>query len=51
MGLMAINTQFQKEVATSMRNKLQKLEEDVLVEKEKVKNCRSAVKKSIDSLC
>ncbi len=34
-----------------MRNKLQKLEEDVLVEKEKVKNCRSAVKKSIDSLC
>ena len=51
MGLMAINTQFEKEIAVSMKNKLQQIEEEVLVEKEKVKDCRSAIKKNIDSLC
>ena len=47
----AINTQFEKEVATSMKNKLQQNEDMVLIEKEKVKDCRSAIKKSIDSFC
>ncbi len=48
---MDINTQLKKEVATSMKTKLQQIEEDVQVEKEKGQDCRSAIKKSIDSLC
>ncbi len=51
MGLMVINTNFEKEVATSMRTKLQQIDDDVKIEKEKVKDCRSAIKKSITSLC
>ena len=51
MGIISINTQFEKGVATSMKNKLRKNEEVVLIEKEKSKNCRSAIRKNIDSLC
>jgi len=51
MDLTAINTQFEKEVVPSMESKLQQNEQLVLVEKEKVNNCRSAIKKSIESLC
>ncbi len=51
MGPMAINTQFEKEVVISMKNKLQQNEDLVLLEKEKVNDCRSAIKKNIESLC
>ena len=34
-----------------MITKLQEIEEVVAIEKEKSKNCRSAIRKSIDSLC
>lgn len=50
-GTMAISTTLEKEVAAPMLDKLQQIEEDVRIEKEKVKDCRSAIKKSIDSLC
>ncbi len=35
----------------SMITKLQEIEQVVAIEKEKSKNCRSAIRKSIDSLC
>ncbi len=34
-----------------MLDKLRQIEEDVIKEKQKVKDCRSAIRKSIDSLC
>ncbi len=34
-----------------MITKLQEIEQVVAIEKEKSKNCRSAIRKSIDSLC
>jgi len=49
METMVINTHFKKE--TSMRTRLQKIEDDVQIEKEKGRHCRSVIKKNIDSLC
>ncbi len=39
-----------EEVVTSMKDKLQAIEEDVAIEKKKTKDCRTVIKKSFDSL-
>ncbi len=37
-------------VVTSMKDKLQAIEEEVEIEKKKTKDCRSVIRKSFDSL-
>ena len=39
-----------EEVVTSMKDKLQTIEEEVALEKKKTKDCRSVIKKRFDSL-
>ena len=48
---MATNTNFEKEIIPTMQDKLKKIEEDVQIEKNRVQDCRSAIRKSINSLC
>lgn len=51
MEIMADSTNVEKEVAIPMLDRLQQIEEEVRIEKEKGRDCRSAMKKSLDSLC
>jgi len=51
METMGLETQPTEEEGIPMVTKLQEIEEAVALEKEKSKNCRSAIRKSIDSLC